>query len=144
MLFFYLAAFSWALSFFVGVAILLCMRVQSDVGDGFRIILGIVASLSCWGYCLGFALTFSLRDGVARYLVLLFLQLLLQPVFAVMEIGGVVFAIVSPPTKGFFVVQKESSGKRNANNDVSGGLMVQERQNAKKHDVENLSAALIV
>ena len=41
----------------------------------------------------------------ARYAVLLFLQLLLQPVFTVMEIAGVVYAIISPPIGGFTVKQ---------------------------------------
>ena len=115
------------------------MAVESSVGDEFRIVLGVVASLSCWGYMLGFALTFSLRDGVARYIVLLFLQLILQPVFAVMEIGGVVYAIISPPTEGFFIVQKESNGKANTNNagDTSD-VVVGAQQNAKNDDGESL------
>ena len=111
-----LMTISWALSFFVGFAILLCMIVKTNAPDSLRIVLSIVAGLSCWGYVLGFYLTFSIRDGVARYSILLFLQLLLQPVFAVMEISGVVYAIVKPPIGGFFIVQKEQ-GKENTNND---------------------------
>ena len=58
--------FTWAFSFFVGIAMLLCMIVNSEVSNAFRIVLAVVASLSCWGYVLGFVLTFRIEDGVIR------------------------------------------------------------------------------
>ena len=45
---------------------LLCMIVNSEVSNAFRIVLAVVASLSCWGYVLGFVLTFRIEDGVIR------------------------------------------------------------------------------
>ena len=101
--------FTWAASFLVGIAIALCMLTDTDVGPSFKIMIVTVASTSCWGYVLGFLLTFRIEDGVIRYVTLLFLQLLLQPFFAVLEISGVCYAIVSPPVEGFFIVQKETS-----------------------------------
>jgi len=58
---------------------------------------------------LGFIKTFDIRDGLIRYFVLFYCQLLLQPLFALMEVAGVVCAIISPPVKGFHVVKKENA-----------------------------------
>jgi hypothetical protein len=69
--------------------------------------ISILSSITCWGYVLGFAKTFSIKDGILRYGILFVLQLILQPVFSVMEITGVVCAIVSPPFKAFHIVKKE-------------------------------------
>jgi hypothetical protein len=63
---------------------------------------------------IGFFKSFDLRDGVVRYAVLLCLQILLQPVFGLMEVGGVILAIVSPPLSGFHVVKKEGKELTNA------------------------------
>jgi len=110
--------FTWAASFLVGIAIALCMLTDTDVGPSFKVMIVTVASTSCWGYVLGFVLTFRIEDGVIRYLTLLFLQLLLQPFFAVLEITGVCYAIISPPIEGFFIVQKETDAhRRNVNDD---------------------------
>jgi egghead protein (zeste-white 4 protein) len=70
-------------------------------------LIAITASIFCWNYVLGFVKTFDLRHGVMRYIVLLFLQLVLQPVFAIMEIAGVLAAIFNPPFDGFHIVKKE-------------------------------------
>ena len=48
-------------------------------------------------------------DGSARLLVLFGLQLLLQPLFAAMELTGVILGMVNPPTQGFHIVQKEGT-----------------------------------
>ena len=80
----------------------------------FRILLSVVAALSCWGYMLGFLWSISIKDGIVRYLILMFLQLLLQPVFAILEILGVAYAIWSPPIDGFHIVQKEKGAQLHA------------------------------
>ena len=114
--------FTWAASFLVGIAIALCMLTDTDVGPSFKIMIVTVASTSCWGYVLGFLLTFRIEDGVIRYITLLFLQLLLQPFFAVLEIYGVCYAIVSPPVEGFFIVQKETSEHHDGAVSSDGGM----------------------
>ena len=71
----------------------------------YSIALGAINSV---GYLLGFVKTFDIGDGPVRYFVLLFLQLMMMPIFATMEALGVITAIISPPVSGFHVVQKES------------------------------------
>merc|ERR1712046_365065 len=56
--------------------------------------------------------TFNIQDGVRRYFILLVMQLVLLPFFAMMECAGVSYAIYDPPIDGFFVVQKESKTKK--------------------------------
>ena len=71
------------------------------------ILLTVMSSITCWSYLLGFINTYRLSDGLVRYAVLLFSQLVLQPVFAYMECAGVLYAIIRPANYGFHVVQKE-------------------------------------
>lgn len=106
-LFFFMT--TWALTPFVWIAMTLCMVVSSSVPYWFRAAIGFISGLSTWGYILGFFFTYKMSDGVVRFLVLFALQLLLQPMYAVMELTGVVLGIVSPPTKGFHIVEKEGS-----------------------------------
>lgn len=87
----------------------LCMCVASSVPYWFRACIGLISGMSTWGYILGFAFTFKPADGLMRYLVLFGLQLLLQPLFAAMEMSGVILGIVKPPTQGFHIVQKEGT-----------------------------------
>ena len=88
-----------------------CILIQSDVSLIFRVLLSVVAALSCWGYMLGFLWSIDINEGFVRWCILLFLQLILQPVFAILEISGVVYAILSPPIDGFHIVQKERSAQ---------------------------------
>lgn len=57
-------------------------------------------------YLIGFLRTFELKDGVARFIGLMILQVALIPLFAMMESAGVIYGLVKPP-KGFYIVQKE-------------------------------------
>lgn len=57
-------------------------------------------------YILGFISNFDLRMGWGRYLGLLALQILLIPLFSVMEASGVIYGLLKPP-KDFYIVQKE-------------------------------------
>jgi hypothetical protein len=79
-----------------------------------------MSAVTCWSYILGFVKTFDVGDGIIRYLVLLFIQLVLQPIFSFMEVAGVLAAIISPPVAAFHVVQKESAAlkKRISNQQV--------------------------
>lgn len=58
-------------------------------------------------YVIGFVRTFSLSDGRRRFIGLLILQVLLIPVFSIMESAGVLYGLIKPPT-GFYIVQKET------------------------------------
>ena len=57
-------------------------------------------------YIVGYLKTFHWRDGKRRFLGGLVLQILLIPVFSVMEAIGVIYGLMSPP-RGFYIVQKE-------------------------------------
>jgi hypothetical protein len=54
----------------------------------------------------GYIKTFDWRDSPVRFLLGLLVQLLLVPVFSVMEGIGVLYGLLAPP-KGFYIVQKE-------------------------------------
>lgn len=99
---------TWAATPFIWLAMTLCMCVASSVPYWFRGAIGAISGMSTWGYLLGFMFTFRAEDGPVRFLVLLGLQLILQPFFAAMELSGVILGIVKPPTQGFHIVQKES------------------------------------
>jgi egghead protein (zeste-white 4 protein) len=57
-------------------------------------------------YLVGFIRTFDWRDGKRRLVLLLIAQLLLLPIFSLMEAIGVFYGLFAPP-KNFYVVQKE-------------------------------------
>jgi egghead protein (zeste-white 4 protein) len=100
---------TWAATPLIWLAMTLCMCVASDVPYWFRGCIGLISGMSTWGYLLGFFFTFRPSDGGMRYLVLFGLQMLLQPLFAAMELSGVILGIFKPPTEGFHIVQKEGS-----------------------------------
>jgi hypothetical protein len=100
---------TWAATPLIWLAMTLCMCVASSVPYWFRACIGLISGMSTWGYILGFAFTFKPKDGSARLLVLFGLQLLLQPLFAAMELTGVILGMVNPPTQGFHIVQKEGT-----------------------------------
>jgi beta-1,4-mannosyltransferase len=127
---------SWLCSPIVLIAMTLSMIVTTEKMAENVAIIVFVGAASCWGYLLGFVWTFKLSDGWARYFFLFFAQLALQPIFAVMETAGIVYAVIFPPVKGFYIVQKEggvnnseaveldgagfSSGSSENNSDESG------------------------
>ncbi len=57
-------------------------------------------------YIIGFISNFDRRMGWGRYFWLLLLQILLIPIFSVMEASGVIYGLIKPP-KDFYIVQKE-------------------------------------
>eukprot|EP00470_Lotharella_oceanica_P014725 CAMPEP_0170188626 /NCGR_PEP_ID=MMETSP0040_2-20121228/44816_1 /TAXON_ID=641309 /ORGANISM="Lotharella oceanica, Strain CCMP622" /LENGTH=112 /DNA_ID=CAMNT_0010435963 /DNA_START=190 /DNA_END=528 /DNA_ORIENTATION=- len=85
------------------------------------------APCSLMTYVLGFVATYRVSDGIVRYIVLLILQVLGIPLFGMMEVLGVAWAILAPPGDGFYIVQKES--------EVDGR---KDRKNATKSEVQCL------
>ncbi len=57
-------------------------------------------------YLVGYVKTFNREDGNGRFLFGLLFQILLIPVFSIMEASAVLYGLISPP-KGFYIVQKE-------------------------------------
>lgn len=99
---------TWALSGLPVIAVASSLFLNTSTGvSATTLIISITASIIAWSYLLGFLKTFDIKDGVLRYLVLLYIQLTMLPVFAVMEICGVLSAIISPPFSGFHIVKKE-------------------------------------
>jgi hypothetical protein len=99
---------TWALSAFAVVITASNSLITTTVGiSDTSVIISIMSSITCWSYLLGFFKTYSVSDGLVRYLVLLYLQVIMQPMYALLEIAGVIGAIVSPPVGGFHIVQKE-------------------------------------
>lgn len=58
-------------------------------------------------YVIGFTRTFSMADGRVRFVGLLMLQVILIPVFSMMESVSVLYGLINPP-KDFYVVKKEA------------------------------------
>eukprot|EP01059_Diplonema_ambulator_P000314 TRINITY_DN10259_c0_g1_i1.p1 TRINITY_DN10259_c0_g1~~TRINITY_DN10259_c0_g1_i1.p1 ORF type:complete len:2101 (+),score=705.34 TRINITY_DN10259_c0_g1_i1:133-6435(+) len=126
-------------------AALLVLGVKTNVSMEFRVILAAVSAYWCWAYVVGFLFTFSIRKlGVCKYFVLLWLQLILQPFFALMEVWGVGYALVDREAfKGFHVVQKESAAlkARMGEREASPIPVVNESvqmtvQNGEEEDIE--------
>lgn len=57
-------------------------------------------------YLIGYLRTFRWNDGCRRFIIYLFAQLILIPVFSLIEAGGVFYGLISPP-HDFQIVQKE-------------------------------------
>jgi hypothetical protein len=85
-----------------------------------------MSAVTNWSYILGFVKTFDMGDGVVRYFVLLFVQLVLQPIFSLMEVAGVLSAIISPPVGSFHVVEKESGALKKR---ISSGKDISQSSN---------------
>lgn len=77
----------------------------------YRILLPLLAALSMWNYVFGFFVTFSVRRiGLFRYTVLLYMQLILSPIFGLMEVAAVSYALwnFAKLSVGFHVVEKDN------------------------------------
>ena len=110
-------------------AAILVLSVKTDLSQFFRCVLAGVSAYWCWAYVVGFLFTFSIRKlGIAKWLVLLWLQLVMQPWFALLEVWGVGSALIDREAfQGFHVVQKESAALK--------------QRMTKRSDAEKLLAA---
>eukprot|EP00299_Pterocystis_sp_00344_P017819 c8927_g1_i2.p1 GENE.c8927_g1_i2~~c8927_g1_i2.p1 ORF type:complete len:656 (-),score=147.65 c8927_g1_i2:34-2001(-) len=103
---------SWAFTPFVCLAIYTSWLVNSTVSLGFSISLATVGALALWGYLLGFWFTFNPnRIGWTWFACLMVVQMLLLPVFALMETAGVVHGVyqLTRHSRAFYIVKKEES-----------------------------------
>ena len=65
----------------------------------FRVFISVLYAIPCFGYTLGFCYCFSpsnLTHGVAEWLMLLLMQVLLIPLYAAFEAYGIVLALIAP------------------------------------------------
>jgi len=69
--------------------------------------IALVSAIYAWSYSLGFVKTFNIYDGIIRYFVLLLIQLVCLPCYSLMELLGVVYAVINPPFDSFHIVKKE-------------------------------------
>lgn len=114
----------WALMPFTYISLILSIslgHVETSRTDGswwyFHFMLPLMAVISLWGYLYGFLVTYSVRDlGVFRFSTLLYMQLALTPVYGVMEVSSVAYALwnFTKVATGFHVVQKESQDSLSA------------------------------
>lgn len=87
----------------------------SALGDGswyYEFTLPTMAVLSLWNYTFGFLVTFPFHElGAVQYFTLLYLQLFLMPMFGVMEVTAVAYALVNfkKISVVFHVVEKDTS-----------------------------------
>lgn len=96
----------------------------------------------CWGYLVGFWLTFSpakLPYGLAEWLMLLFLQIVGIPVFAAMEAFAILLAICSPCLQAW----DGCFGKREASSFASFAIVKKEGADAKRRAEEHHIAVAI-
>eukprot|EP00177_Eucheuma_denticulatum_P003130 GFKZ01005642.1.p1 GENE.GFKZ01005642.1~~GFKZ01005642.1.p1 ORF type:complete len:1095 (+),score=96.39 GFKZ01005642.1:192-3476(+) len=95
----------------------------------YRNLLPLLAAASLWNYVFGFFVTFSVRRlGIFRFLVLLYVQVILAPVFGVMEVMSVTYAVLnfSKLSVGFHVVEKDSGTGTDSAVDNKGTISVNE------------------
>lgn len=133
---------SWACSPLICIGMFLSLLLRTDVSMQFRIVLALCSSLSCFGYVLGYFITFDMKQGLVRYLILLYLVLLGQPLFALMEIAGILYTFYQPPSKGFFVVQKEQ-GKPNLSNCDAKAITQEDLRKSSSREVLEIRTPLI-
>jgi amino acid adenylation domain-containing protein len=102
---------SWAFCPLLNILTWCNVLLIYDRSSGFVGIVALVYAIPFWGYALGFFLTFKpsqFRYGFVEYCVLLCLQIICIPAFAVMEAWGVFLALTDKKLYvGFHVVQKE-------------------------------------
>lgn len=78
----------------------------------YKVLLPLLGALSIWNYAFGFFVTFSVRRiGLFRYTVLLYVQLILSPIFGIMEVAAVSYALwnFAKLSVGFHVVEKDNT-----------------------------------
>lgn len=76
----------------------------------FGVLLPLTAATSLWSYVLGFFVSYSVRDlGLFRFITLLYLQIVLAPVFGAMEVSGVMYGLwnFEQLSVCFHIVQKD-------------------------------------
>ena len=100
---------TWASTPLIWIALVLNIFIDSDISYGYRMVTSVMAGVSTWGYIVGFLFTFRMRDGIMRYLGLAILQYVCLPLFAILEMSGVLLGIFRPPVTAFHVVQKEKN-----------------------------------
>lgn len=86
----------------------------------YQILLPASLALSVWSYLFGYCVTFYGQGmGYARFLSMLYIQMLLMPVFGVMELCGVVYALANYTTlsRVFHVVQKHTESTTSSESD---------------------------
>lgn len=90
------------------------LAVLLGEGQGWDLYFGLfipmLTTLSLWNYVFGFFVTFSGRKvGFIRFIVLLYVQVVLTPIFGVMEMMSVCYALwnFSTVSRKFHVVQKD-------------------------------------
>ncbi|MEQ8677181.1 MAG: glycosyltransferase family 2 protein [Aggregatilineales bacterium] len=96
----------WSLSWLCIVMVFINLVYPTGTPAWLAIIGGISFFYYVTLYLIGFFRTFEVKDGLARFIVLMILQVVLIPVFSTMESIGVIYGLVKPP-KGFYIVQKE-------------------------------------
>mmetsp|Transcript_51917 Transcript_51917/g.121485 ORF Transcript_51917/g.121485 Transcript_51917/m.121485 type:complete len:928 (+) Transcript_51917:88-2871(+) len=100
--------FWWLVSLPLGLFGTLAAFSPADMTPSYMIAVAMAGTFSTWNYVTGFIMTYRLSDGVPRYLVLLSMQLILQPFFMFLEYGGVLLSLLKPAFKEFHIVQKEA------------------------------------
>lgn len=76
----------------------------------YEVLIPLLAAVSLWNYVFGFFVTFSMRRiGVVRFLTLLYMQVVLAPVFGLMEVGAVSYGLwnFAKLSVGFHIVEKD-------------------------------------
>ena len=91
--------FSWALCPLLNVLNWFNILVNFERSLWLRAIVSLLYAAPCWGYLLGFFLTFKpsmLAHGHAEWVLLLWCQIVGIPIFAAMEAYGILLAVSSP------------------------------------------------
>jgi len=103
-----LAAFMlmWSLSWTCPVMVIVNLLYPTGTPLWLGIGGGIAFAFTVWMYVVGFICTYDRAELKERYYFLLAAQILLVPLFSVMESVAVLYGLISPP-KDFYIVQKE-------------------------------------
>lgn len=101
--------FASPVTYTLGIVAIFCSG-GSRWDRGFSILVSCLTVMSLWNYVLGFCVSFSVSKlGLIRFLVLLYLQVFLIPVFGFMEMVSVCYALwnFKKVATGFHVIQKD-------------------------------------
>ena len=90
---------SWAFCPLLNILTWVNITTEYARSYGFRLFIAVLYTIPAIGYLVGFLYSFSPRTfkhGLSEFIMLLFLQIQLIPVFAVMEAYGIVLAVFKP------------------------------------------------
>lgn len=135
--------FSWALCPLLNLLNWSNILLNFERSLSLRATVSLLYAAPCWGYLLGFMLTFSpssLRHGYAEWLLLLFCQIVGIPLFAAMEAYGILLAITGPCTSAYRNLTRRMRGQASQASAFNGFAIVKKEGTDAKRRAAKIAA----